>query len=102
MRMAGGKPTKALRPKRRWIGIEVDPALTTRKEVESAVESIAPCKHWRLYDFKEGKAILRVRLAAYPAWREALVGPALTSVTASGKIRLVRERMGLPKPPVRR
>ena len=54
-----------------------------------------------------GVAILGVTLAVAPAVREVLAGDevwaehGMRSVTTSGKIRLVRERLDLPRPPRR-
>lgn len=123
--------TKALRGKRRWVGVLVSPSLKTRGQVEDQLAALAerhPEANLRLMDFvnaerqnaqtvsttaldlsmNAGRAVLRVTLQAYPAVRDileasdAMEAVGLRSVTSSGKIRLVRERMGLPKPPRRR
>jgi hypothetical protein len=48
-------------------------------------------------DFKDGKAILRILLKDQNEWRNALNKPenSIHSITMSGKIRLVRERLNL-------
>jgi hypothetical protein len=91
--------TKALRAKRRWVGLSIS-GLQTRSDVEDHLRSIEPTDDWRLMDFKEDKAILRILLKDEIDWRAALADSAapIQSVTMSGKIRLVRERLGLPKP----
>jgi ABC-type sugar transport system substrate-binding protein len=123
--------TKALRGKRRWVGVLVSPFLKTRGQVENQLAVLVqeyPEANLRLMDFVSaerqntltvaataldasvdaGRAVLRVTLQAYPAVRDileasdAMEAVGLRSVTSSGKIRLVRERMGLPKPPRRR
>ena len=88
--------TKALRGKRRWIGLNVSNC-ESRSELESKIKEIAPSEDWRLMDFSNGKAILRVLLKDQPEWRSILDKPGLPihSVTMSGKIRLVRERLEL-------
>ncbi|MBK29629.1 MAG: hypothetical protein CMB49_02825 [Euryarchaeota archaeon] len=61
---------------------------------------------WKLFDLErdeEGiKAILRVRLEDYQAALENMNLRGLTSLTSSGKIRLVRKRLGLPPRPRKR
>ncbi|DAC17667.1 MAG TPA: hypothetical protein HA276_03495 [Candidatus Poseidoniaceae archaeon] len=108
------RPSKAHRPKRRWIGVEVGSHLTERAHIEKVLEAmfdvnvrlmdVVPA-HQR--DADEGVAILGVTLAVAPVVRAALADDSawtthgLRSVTTSGKIRLVRERLGLPRPPRR-
>lgn len=89
--------TKALRDKRRWIGLTVSPKISTRSELEDAISKIAPVDSWRLYDFKESKAILRILLKHQDDWRKILSNQdsLIYSMTISGKIKLVRERLGL-------
>lgn len=89
------KLTKALRGKRRWIGIKVS-GYDTRDELKKAIENIAPSPEWKLALFEYDKAIVKVRLDDLDAWRKKLQrsSPKIKSVTTSGKIRLVKERMG--------
>ena len=88
--------TKALREKRRWVGLSVSNC-ETRGELEIKIAEIAPVEDWKLYDFSKGCAILRIRLKDEKTWRKILDQPnsAIHSVTMSGKIRLVRERLNL-------
>jgi hypothetical protein len=119
--------SKALRGKRRWVGVEVDASILTREDLEGRLTQLTQTHHMqalRLMDFqnaerhrtgeseqnrvkvseKVGVAILRVSLQDYPDLRQALEAAnanethGLRSVTSSGKIRLVRQRLGLPKP----
>ena len=70
---------------------------------------------WRLYDLQVGTetaaglAIIRVPLSDYPIFREVLGSEdgsefesggisRVKSLTSSGKIKLVRERLGLERP----
>lgn len=93
----GKKLTKAQRGKRRWIGCEVD-GFQTRAELLD-YSSTFPLK---LYDFEDEKCIFMVRLEDYELVRESLVNSRIKSVTSSGKIRLVRERMNFSQKPRKR
>ncbi|MEK9651324.1 MAG: hypothetical protein VW102_03915 [Poseidonia sp.] len=120
--------SKALRGKRRWVGVEVDASILTREDLEARLTHLKQTHQWqalRLMDFQNaerrrtgeseqnrvkvsenaGVAILQVSLQDYPDLRQALQAAneahGLRSLTSSGKIRLVRQRLGLPKPPRR-
>ena len=105
--MGGTRVSKAKRGKRRWIGFSVPEDLAQRSELENYLkehmETVFP---WKLFDLErdeEGiKAILRVRLEDYQAALENMNLRGLTSLTSSGKIRLVRKRLGLPPRPRKR
>ena len=86
--------TKALREKRRWVGLSVS-GCETRADLEVKIAEIAPVEEWRLMDFNQDKAILRILLKDQKEWRAVLNMPENTihSITTSGKIRLVRERL---------
>ncbi len=88
--------TKALRGKRRWIGL-VTTGYQSREEVKEAIKEIAPSSEWKLTVFEDQKAILKVSLKDIEDWRTSLAEnhTNLHSVTTSGKIRLVKEKMGL-------
>ena len=87
--------TKALRGKRRWIGINVS-GYDSRDSLEKAIESIAPSSEWKLTLFEDDKAIVKVRLEDIDDWRKnfEVSNSNIESVTTSGKIRLVKQRMG--------
>ena len=91
------KLTKALRGKRRWIGCECSD-FNSRNELENFLQDL-PVK---LYDFEDGKCILVVRLEEYESIRDSLSKGRVVSVTSSGKIRLVRERMKFSRKPRKR
>jgi hypothetical protein len=108
------KTTKAHRPKRRWIGLEVDAAHGDRTSIEAAVRAVlgdGPLLFDAMTAAKRGEpvgcAIVRVNLSEARMIRAVLDDEAswsehgLRSVTTSGKIRLVRERLNLPRPPRR-
>lgn len=119
-----GKVSKAKRPKRRWIGITLPPSIQSKSELMGLLET----SHFetfriKVYDFhpsnteealasrsrlelveEVGFAVVCVLLSEYEDVRKYLQTdnePGLRSLTSSGKIRLVRERLGLPKPPRR-
>jgi len=118
--------TKALREKRRWLGVLVEPACSTRSDVEERLAALTsahdPTPDIRLMDFFNqdqrreldppaepvagtgGFAFLRIHLKDAPLLRallreeDTLREHGFLSLTTSGKIRLVRQRLGLPKP----
>ena len=120
--------SKALREKRRYIGLLVVQSALLRSEVEVMLDHLRtqtnPEANMRLMDFVPGPqrsevmgpsevveahsdgglAILRVDLKDARELRSALSEEhalesyGLASLTTSGKIRLVRERLGLPRP----
>jgi len=118
----GAKVSKAKRPKRRYIGITFPATIQTRDDLQSALEvpGLSTLKI-RLYDFHQaqsdaarhacdhsqmekdvGFAIICVSISDYEVARAFFSSEAHTmfrSISSSGKIRLVRERMGLSKPP---
>lgn len=124
--MMAKRLTKALREKRRWLGVLVEPACTARADVEERIAALAstlePRPDIRLMDFVNaagrakldapsevvdnefGLAILRIHLKDAPSLRpllrneDSLQQHGFFSLTTSGKIRLVRQRLGLPKP----
>jgi len=87
------RKSKALRGKRRWIGISVDESITTRKELVTEIND----EEFRLYDFKDGIAIIRVPLERYQEAKQRFSNGLLISTTSSGKIKLVRERLQIKK-----
>ena len=122
--------SKALRGKRRWVGVLIHATLNSRDKVELSLQTLSSTLgdvRLRLFDCivanerehnttveateelpaTGGLAIIEVPLAAYTDLRtlleheNALASHGLQSLTASGKIRLVRQRLGLVKPPRR-
>ena len=128
------KLTKALRGKRRWIGVAVSPEMTTRSQLQTAVNNLQQLlgskKEIKLMDFfssgsegaelahtnlketlpkvalngDEGLAIIQVPHEVSSEFRtlieteQGYAEYSMLSVTMSGKIRLIRERLNLPKP----
>lgn len=120
--------TKALREKRRWVGVMVDPSCQNREEVEKRLSALVSALNTevniRLMDWwpldqrtslgeptpltaeypHVALAVIRIHLKDAPLLRgllessSALEQYGLQSLTTSGKIRLVRERLGIPRP----
>ena len=119
--------SKALRGKRRWLGIECSAEFTTRslleKQILNALNSNAVSEKFRLMDFHDsgsdtallaaeklelsgerGFAILEIPHSSYQAVRQCFGTEdsfsqyGILSRTSSGKIKLVRERLNLPRP----
>jgi len=126
--------SKALRGKRRWVGVAFDPKIEHRDEAKKAIEDafveVSKGFEIRLMDFHAsdseqaqtshlslasdeetpglGYGILQVPHEIYAAVKdlsqsaESLSEIGIKSITSSGKIRLVRERLSLVRPPRRR
>ena len=120
--------SKALRGKRRWVGAVSSPKFATRTEVEESLATLSTALgevRLRLYDCflhdqrasdcvvteltedlpaEGGLVVVQVPLEAYSDLRAMLEGDkalknhGFQSLTASGKIRLVRQRLGLANP----
>ena len=114
------KLSKAKRPKRRWIGFSFPSLIQSRSDLEALLARIFTEKlHFRLYDAyffgshvvaqscelqqiseEVGFGIVSVNLDDYKMFRDRFEEnegkPNLVSLSSSGKIRLVRQRMGLP------
>ncbi|MBA45394.1 MAG: hypothetical protein CMB31_02255 [Euryarchaeota archaeon] len=102
--MAG--PSKAKRPKRRWVGIRIS-ADINRNDLNSIIEQIFPTSSAKLYDLEligeENRAIVRINLSEVSDFIfKCQLDSRIETLTTSGKIRLVRDRLGIPKPRVRR
>jgi hypothetical protein len=92
------KLRKAARGKHRWVGLTVDESVTNREELEKLLsQSDVLSGRCKLFDFIDGKAIIRIPLESYEEAKSILKDGfnGLISQTSSGKIRLVRERMGI-------
>ena len=99
-------PSKAKRPKRRWVGIHLRDEIG-RAQVNSILQNIYPSDSVKLYDLQiiDGKlcGIVRINLSEVSDFLVKCENdPRLQTITTSGKIRLVRERLEIPRPKVRR
>ncbi len=93
-----GKLRKAARGKHRWVGLTVDESIKNRQELEEIIGQIDALRgKSKLFDFVDGHAIIRIPLQSYSSAKSILEAgcDGLVSQTSSGKIRLVRERMGI-------
>ena len=125
--MMAKRLSKALRGKRRWLGIECSGQFTSRSALEKHIlmvlQSCELPEDFRLMDFhpsgseaavlasekldltaERGFAILEIPHPSYQEVRQcfgaddAFTQHGVLSRTSSGKIRLVRERLMLPRP----
>ena len=118
--MGAKSHSKTKRGKRRWIGLQISPGIGSRDEFTAVMKSLSSLPDtWRLFDLKVGTettaglAIVRVPLEDYSTFREVLRGddgighksgdeievePKVISLTSSGKIKMIRERLGLERP----
>ena len=111
-------PSKANRPKRRWVGICFFQQME-RESIESLIDEILPSSSARLYDLISIDycrditieldtrvmmlGIVRVNLSELDKFISKCENESrLMTVTTSGKIRLVRKRLGIDRPKVRR
>jgi hypothetical protein len=101
-RLQGGmaKVNKAARGKHRWVGFHLLEPDISREECEEILTNTLPIGTWRLFDLKNNvavsKAIIKIPLEKYVS---SLIlmndNELLETQTSSGKIRLVRERLGI-------
>ncbi len=99
-------PSKAKRPKRRWVGIHFRDEMG-REQVKSILKNIFPSDSLKLYDLQiiDGKlcGIVRINLSEVSDFlAKCETDSLLQTITTSGKIRLVRKRLEIPRPKVRR
>ncbi|DAC58080.1 MAG TPA: hypothetical protein HA354_04330 [Candidatus Poseidoniaceae archaeon] len=102
--------SKALRGKRRWVGVIIPAGIKSKQEAIKTLEMFLATydliQKPRLVEFNlnhlsDGRSvgIIEVKLVDYPKIRNILEGELIddgnqfTSYTSSGKIRLVRERI---------
>ena len=94
---------KAARGKRRWIGVRISSRATSREACEEILESLREGLHWRLYDHYIGpdgsvEVIVKVPLNDCEAATSRINSDeGCCTITRSGKIKLVRERLGIDR-----
>ena len=91
------KPKKSARGKHRWIGFTIEKSYS-RTEMERLLEIRLIGSGWRLFDVLGSKgnthAILKTPLEEYPKTLSQINNfKDMETLTSSGKIRLVRERL---------
>lgn len=95
---------KAARGKRRWVGISLVSGTASRSDCETILGELLGSLDWKLYDHVPGtadptRAIVRIGLADCEEAISRLNSQEFCeTVTTSGKIRLVRERLGISRP----
>ena len=110
--MGSNSLPKSKREKRRWIGLEIPEKIDSRKSLQNILEeSELDSDGWRLYDFAKSDqgvslAIVRVYLSHYESFRKILsdnkgqlAKHGMKSITSSGKIKLVRQKKPVRRPP---
>ena len=103
LRMPTVKPSKALRGKHRWVGTKVNQDELNRNTCHKLLENILGEIKFRMYDCiiekKSALVIIKVALNDLKKTRVSIENSSTTEpLTTSGKIRLVRERLGVSKP----
>tara|TARA_Y100001936_G_C16054423_1_gene659974 strand:+ start:774 stop:1100 length:327 start_codon:yes stop_codon:yes gene_type:complete len=94
--------TKALRGKHRWIGITIND-VKERNDFESEISKILVDINFKLFDCERSdsltKGIIKVSIDDYHSARDLIaLNSKYKSISSSGKIKLVRMRIGLKKP----
>ena len=94
------KVNKSARGKHRWIGFQLDIEDYSRHRCEVFFSEILIDISWRLFDFKNiggvYNGILKIPLESYVDAKVIINHQdETTTITSSGKIKLVRERMNL-------
>ncbi len=97
------KQGKVSRGKQRWVGFQIENPHPQRKSVESLLEDLLGGMRWRLFDSvtseKNTLCILRVSLSDCDEAVSILnSSDQISTLTKSGKIRLVRKRLEIEKP----
>lgn len=92
------KLTKAKRGKNRWIGLSIKDSDISRTELSHLLEVRLQGKGWKLFDLKKHKnynvAIIKTKLEDSSEVRDRINSTdGLSTITTSGKIRLVRARI---------
>jgi len=94
------KVNKSARGKHRWIGFHLDIRYNSREKCEDFLSKILDNISWKLFDFKiigdVSNGILKIPLESYMDAKNIINQQNKSkTITSSGKIKLVRERMGL-------
>ena len=92
--------SKANRGKIRWIGLHISQMPISRAILEDNLGKIMGNINWKLFDFIDHKkhtlAILRTPLEDSLEAKEKINSTdGISTLTTSGKIRLVRQRLGI-------
>ena len=96
------KISKAKRGKYRWIGLHINQKPISRAILEGNLGKIMGDINWKLFDLIDAEihtlAVLRVSLEdSLEAKKKINSIDGISTLTTSGKIRLVRQRLGIHK-----
>lgn len=96
------KVSKAKRGKNRWIGLHISQKPVTRAVLEENLLRIMGDVNWKLFDMIDHEmhtlAILRISLEDSLEVKKKINSiDGMSTLTTSGKIRLVRQRLGIHK-----
>ena len=94
--------SKAKRGKNRWIGLHINQKPISRTILEGNLGNIMGDINWKLFDLIDDEihtlAVLRVPLEdSLEAKKKINSIDGISTLTTSGKIRLVRQRLGIHK-----
>ena len=97
------RQSKASRGKFRWLGLRINKGQLSRNSATAIIQQILVEINFRMFDCLDVDShtlvIIRVNLKDIDLARERFgLNTEIESLTTSGKIRLVRDRMGLSKP----
>ena len=99
---------KAARGKHRWIGLRISSETLSRRVAEEILGRLLEGLQWKMYDHyiaPEGSAlaIVRVQLTDCEEVTSRInSGKDCSTITRSGKIKLVRERLGIGRHELRK
>ena len=98
------RQSKASRGKFRWLGLRINHGELSRGSTSKIIAENLPDIDFKLFDSISSEldtlAIIRLKLGYNDYAREKLgSNPVINTLTTSGKIRLVRQRLGLTRPP---
>ena len=97
------RQSKASRGKFRWLGLRINNGQLSRNSATAIIQQLLTEINFRMFDCLDVDShtlvIIRVNLKDIDLARERFgLNTEIESLTTSGKIRLVRDRMGLSKP----
>ena len=97
------RQSKASRGKFRWLGLRINHGELSRGSTTKIIAENLPDIDFKLFDSISSEldtlAIIRLKLEYKDYAREKLASnPMINTLTTSGKIRLVRQRLGLTRP----
>ena len=97
------RQSKASRGKFRWLGLRINESQLSRNSATAIIKKILADINFRMFDClgidSHTLVIIRINLKDIELARKRVgLNTEIESLTTSGKIRLVRDRMGLSRP----